>query len=138
MGEDYGVWRVCMGCGGTAIEEWGSVHPADKPRRDALATAVKEAAIRRVTRHTDPGWATLAYLAVQRVARERRTFTASDLWLVIESRPREPRALAGVLRRAVKNGLIEATGEFRKSGMRVNHDRPQAVWRSLVYKNGEG
>lgn len=90
--------------------------------------------IDRAHDHADTRWKTAAYLAVSRVALERETFTATDIWLVLGAMPAEPRALAKVIQRAAKNELIEPTDRYRPSGTRRNHNRPERVWRSKIHK----
>lgn len=42
--------------------------------------------------------------------------------------PQEPRAYGAVIRRAVKSGMIVATGNYRQTTNIKSHSRPMMVW----------
>lgn len=86
--------------------------------------------MRRVERHADPEWKHRAYAAGVYLSRNRDEFTADDFWALVE-KPREPRALGPVLRRLVKDGHCEATGEIRRSLIPVHHRAPVRVYRAV-------
>lgn len=78
-------------------------------------------------------WIGRARDAVQLVALARFDFTADHVWDVLgEDRPVEPRALGAVMKAMARDGLIRATGEYRKSGRVDCHARPVAVWRTVL------
>ncbi len=61
----------------------------------------------------------------------RRTFTADDLLLALESvnvHTPEHRALGGIIRTAHRDGLITPTGRYVPSSRPVSHARPCREW----------
>lgn len=98
--------------------------------RGAAARADRDEAIARGLANADEAWILSALLVVRALARAFPEFTADDVWARVET-PREPRALAGVLRRAAADGLIQASGTFRPSARR--HAAPVMVWHSLIF-----
>ncbi len=101
---------------------------------DAAAAAVaRDEAINRVESGSSE-WQQDALLAVDGLCRRLPEITTDDLWRVLE-RPDdlEPRAAGAVMRRAVREGLIERTDRTRKSARVACHRRDLRVWRSLVY-----
>lgn len=59
-------------------------------------------------------------------------FTTDAVWRLLQDRginpPRDPRAMGAAVRRALKAGRIEATGEYRKTERTSSHRRPCAVY----------
>jgi hypothetical protein len=99
-------------------------------------------AIERVDQHADPDWKEAALAAVRSVAERAAEFTADDVWEELvtnwpDAQTHDPRALGPVIRRAVKAGWIEHTGEFRRSKRPESHGCPKSVYRSLVYGEDE-
>lgn len=86
----------------------------------------RDEALAQVERGAGPLWLDHALAVVKRVAREKGEFTADDLWPFLAT-VREPRALGTVLKRAKKEGIIEATGHFCPSVRR--HMTPLMIWR---------
>jgi len=60
------------------------------------------------------------------------------VWTLLERRGvepvREPRAIAGVLRGAIKDGVMVPTGNRVNSVIPRGHARPVMVYRSLVWR----
>lgn len=83
---------------------------------------------------SDARWQQEARDVLYRLASEKHTFTADDMWEALAKwevpAPREPRMLAAVLADAKKDGLIAATQMYAAS--RRRHGSPIRVWRSLV------
>jgi hypothetical protein len=78
-------------------------------------------------------WIERARDAVQLVALARFDFTSDEVWDALgEDRPEEPRALGAVMKAMARDGLIRATGEYRKSARVDCHARPVAVWRVVL------
>ena len=78
-------------------------------------------------------WIERARDAVQLVALARFDFTSDEVWDALgEDRPDEPRALGAVMKAMARDGLIRATGEYRKSARVDCHARPVAVWRVVL------
>lgn len=58
------------------------------------------------------------------------------LWLNGKlEQPKEPRAYGGLMTRAKKSGIIEATGKYRAMKSEVSHSCPKTLWRGLIKKN---
>jgi hypothetical protein len=98
-----------------------------------LVEAVKERdeAVAKAFAAADEAWKNEAIKLVEEIALYAPAFTADDLWLNGLSKPREPRALGGVLTRCAANGIIEKSGQYLPSVRR--HATPIPVWKSLVY-----
>lgn len=78
-------------------------------------------------------WREAAERMVEHLALTQAEFNADDLWEAGLERPRESRALGGVMRAARKAGIIEPTGRYVPSRIKGCHSGPKAVWRSLVF-----
>lgn len=98
-------------------------------RRDA-GMAIASAAQERAA----PGWSERAYQAICLVARFQPTVHIDDVRRIFaEEAPGHPRAWGQVWVRAVKVGVIEATGTVRKTTDPRKHCHPCPVYRSLLY-----
>ena len=98
------------------------------------AERAKIIAIDRVEAGADDSWLAAAHLVVKTLAKVEDYFTTDLVWERLEflgvEQPQEPRAMGAVIRRAVREGLIEATGRYEPSGRVDCHARPCMVWRS--------
>lgn len=96
-----------------------------------ITAAVKsrDAAITQVDANADESWKAHALGFVAQVSAQLGKFTTDDLWDAGLIKPLEPRALGPVMLRAAKRGLIEATGEYRKS--RYRNCAPLPVWAAV-------
>lgn len=100
------------------------------------AELLRDEAIERADRAALDEWKDAAREAILDVAFRRAEFTTDAVWTVLERRgvepPREPRAIAGVLRRCVADCLIEPTGCRVNSVLPRGHARPVMVYRSRI------
>lgn len=94
---------------------------------DRLAT---EEAIERVDAAAPAAWKDEALDAVRTLARGGGRFTTDDVWDALAylgvAKPREPRALGPVMRRAEREGTVRWTGTFAES--RRRHRTPVRIW----------
>ena len=90
------------------------------------AVKSRNAAIAQVDANADAEWKAYALGFIAELSGRVDEFTTDDLWDAGLIKPREPRALGPVMRRAAKRGLISTTGEFRKS--RYRNCAPLPVW----------
>jgi hypothetical protein len=97
---------------------------------NAGAIAARDAALERVAAAAGSEWNDRAYEAVQRVCFNRMYWTSENVWDYVE-KPREPRALGPVLKRAVRDGWCEPVG-FVTSSMSTRHAAPVRQYRSLI------
>jgi hypothetical protein len=97
----------------------------------AVLERVTAAAIAQAHDGAPAGWTDRALLVVERLARECPAFTTDRVWDYIEA-PAEPRALGGVMRRAVAAGWIRQTDQFEKSMRGERHRAPMRVWQSRI------
>lgn len=72
-------------------------------------------------------WCDGAMETVRRFASSREPFTTDELWRVL-SAPPEPRALGGVISKAVRGKLIRPTGRWILSTREVCNSRPVREW----------
>lgn len=107
-----------------------------------LGEQLRDAGIARAVEHADAvceDWAETAYAWLERmrtcgphIVLDKRSFTTEDLRLTsafVIDVPPDSRAWGGIVRRAAKAGLIEATGEFKKCMNPMGHKRDCRVWR---------
>lgn len=105
---------------------------AQRTLDDALAA--RDAAIARVAANTGEEWVRWAVGIVRIVADGMDEFTTDDIRLNIDFHggyAAEWRVLGAVMREAARRRYCEPTGRYRQSQSRVNHARPQMIWRSL-------
>ena len=85
----------------------------------------------------DEKWQDRALKYLRVVALRQPYITSDDVWKLAKERcdqfPGEPRSMGGVFQRAAREGVIDSTDYFCKSGSKANHHRPIRRWRSLVY-----
>ena len=93
------------------------------------AKAARDEALERVEGGAPEEWLRDAHLKVHEVAYRLDDFTTDDLFEWGLWQPPEPRALGPVMLKAVRDGLIEKTGDYRQSRMPRCHGRPKAVYR---------
>jgi len=99
-------------------------------------TEIIEEGIKKSHEALDPDWTAILVSAVEWCAKEFQYFTTDDVWMYISNYTvafPHPSALGHQMRLAVKNSLIERTGDFQESKRPAAHRRPLRVWRSLVH-----
>jgi hypothetical protein len=97
------------------------------------AEEARDAAIRQVQAAAPGVWMRRARDAALLVSLARFDFTTDDVWTALEGlEPPEPRAMGAVMKGLASEGLIRATGEYRKSRRVECHARPVAVWRMVL------
>lgn len=98
----------------------------------SAAQVARDEALGRVEGGSDPRWVAAAERAVIWCANRFGTFTSDEVWDRLEYRkvpaPREPRALGPVMKRAVRDGLIEPAG-YVQSARQERHCAPVRVYR---------
>jgi hypothetical protein len=103
---------------------------------DALAgSMLANEGIAKADANVDKAWALVALKAVSWLAMTQEEFTADDVWGILATDPaftHEPRALGGVMRRAVSCGYIESTDRYILSSRPECHRNPKRVWKSLL------
>ena len=72
-----------------------------------------------------------------RVAGRQATLISDDVWVEVEAiapdaTTPEGRAMGAIIRRGVKQGIIEASGNYRPSARKNCHGNLVAEWTSLV------
>ena len=147
--------RLCStdGCasgptmGTHCITHWYIVRGKTPPPHDPPSPAfldmihgkrLKKQAIARVDYNAEPEWKVNEKRAVLWLAHTRDTFTAEDVWKVLEQRgeeaPHEPRAMGAIMTAAAKKEIIEATAEWVESNRPECHRRPVRIWKSRIPK----
>lgn len=98
-----------------------------------LGAKLADDGIRRADEHADRDWKQEAYEAVADLALFCDHFTTDDVHeRLAGATTHEPRAMGAIMRRAARDGLIEATDRYVASDRAVAHRNPKRVWRSLV------
>jgi hypothetical protein len=105
------------------------------------AKLAKTVAMDQVDLNADPAWKDLMLQLVRVVALTHPTFTTDDvmiLYMEIEDAPKthDLRALGPVMNKAAKAGYCVKTNTVDDSIRPSNHQRPLAIWRSLIYCEG--
>lgn len=91
---------------------------------------------------TDPDWVMRATKVAMELSYSQKEWSPSAVWEHIEPPLNrqgkvEKRALAGVMRRLQKEGVIRSTGRVQKCPLRSRHTGYENVWESLVYKGDD-
>lgn len=97
-----------------------------------------DAALESVEEHADAEWKLAALEAVNLVARQTPDFTTDEVWRVLDRtdfRTHDNRAMGAIMRRAVAEGWVKSTPDYRESRRPECHKRPVKVWRSLIWKD---
>jgi hypothetical protein len=99
-----------------------------------LGAILRDDGIRRADEHADRDWKRAAYEAVSNLALFREHFTTDDVHELLGDAvsTHEKRAMGAIMRRAARDGLIEATDRYVASDRPEAHRNPKRVWRSLV------
>jgi hypothetical protein len=136
-------WYEDCGLGWCPLHLPSSQRAAYDARQDALAADMvaarlrvsqrRDAALAQVEANADESWLADAYDALVAYLKGHEEFFVDDWWQRTGFRePREARALGPVVMRAARAGLMEKTGNFRKSIRSNMTEKP--VWRSLIYR----
>lgn len=75
-------------------------------------------------------WHAKAYAICHNLAKSGQVFTSDDVWRQLP-KPKEPRALGGVLRSLSEDGAIRLVG-YRRTTQATRHRAPVAMWRGAV------
>ena len=100
------------------------------------AAKAAEKGIERAHDHAEMGWVEHAHEAILRVAMRKAEFNSDDVLAEIpeDVETHDRRALGSIMRSAARAGVIEKTGRFSVTSHVTSHQRPKAVWRSLVHQ----
>lgn len=108
----------------------------DKFTRQATAADLASEGAERALAASPTDFQTQGLEALRRLCSERQEFTSMDLWDELKRRnietPDEPRAIGGLMRIGAQNRWCRNTGRTVPSGQKRNHNRPVAVWESLL------
>ena len=103
----------------------------------AAAAAARDAAMQEAEDNAKAEWKAGVLFIIEGVAKVTEEFTTDRIWWFIDKRgvgrPREPRALGPMMRKAAANGWIAKTDRTRKGVRPECHRRDLRVWKSLVY-----
>lgn len=102
-------------------------------RDPELGAALRDQAEERVDRAADAEVKADALRAIRNAAAERPSITTDDVWERMITKPREPRMLGPIMKKAEKLGLIQYTEKTIQSDLPQNHRRPVRIWRSLLF-----
>lgn len=81
--------------------------------------------------HESEDFKEAAYRAVIEAARTHEYFTADQVWEILGTKDVQGSSLGGVFVRCAHEGIMQSTGEFRRSERGATHGRPVSIWRSL-------
>jgi len=104
---------------------------------DAVATKqAAEEGIALVEANTNEAWREVAFRAGVITAKYCDTFTADQIWETLDSMEDVPpvhnkSAMGPILRRLLREGVIEDTGMFERSIRPATHGKPLPVWRAV-------
>jgi uracil-DNA glycosylase family 4 len=116
-----------------AYEARQALLAAELDRARRASVAQRDAAVAAVAANADPDWMTLAWDTLVKYLHTHPEFFVDDWWADTGlPEPREARALGPVVMRAARKGLMEKSGNFRKSIRSNMTEKP--VWRSLVFR----
>ena len=107
---------------------------------EQLSLLAKVNAIDSAENGANPDWLAAARRGVKVLAHRREFLTSDDLWVWLADLKipvKEPRAMGAVMAGARRDALITPTSQFLPSARPACHQRPQRVWKSLIYDNPE-
>ena len=81
---------------------------------------------------TQPDFAQAAYMAIRAVALRQETLFVDDVLRQCLVTPSHPNAFGAVWMRAIRDGVIEPTGQRRKSSDPKKHAHQYPIYRSLI------
>lgn len=116
---------ICPTCGAGGQRD---LFDDGRTRRDQAMRQVDEAA--------NEQWKFAAFAATVEAARNLPTLTADDVQEILATKDvatHEGRAMGPVMMRAKREGVIEATPDFRSSKRANLHAMPKRVWKSLIH-----
>lgn len=105
------------------LKEEEKREPRRTPAQEAGDRAVEAVGVSHadwVEKHAIP--------AIRDCAENLETFTTDEVWKVVTSQPREPRAMGAAMKRAQADGMIRTTPNYRPSKREDCHGRPVRVW----------
>jgi hypothetical protein len=113
----------------TAMQEAGRAAIV----RAETAERLTDQAVEAVEAGADDQWLRAARARVEVHAACRQPFTTDEIWADLSRlHPQittpEPRAMGAVIRAAVKDGLIKATGGYKASERPECHRNPKRIW----------
>jgi hypothetical protein len=89
----------------------------------------------RAAAHAAEDFAADARMAIWKAAQAQPTLIVDDVWrFYAGAGTHENRAMGPAMVRAVKEGWLERTNEFRPSAQSQCHANPRRVWRSRIYR----
>lgn len=97
-------------------------------------TARRDAGIAQAEGANPALWRAYAYAKLRALAEQRATVHVDDLYAVLEWHPTSPNAMGGLWLQAIREGLIERTGEYRATRLPGKHSHVYPVYRSLVWQ----
>jgi len=98
------------------------------------ARLARESAIKRVGDNAEHDWKDVAYESVLRTASELDSFIVDEVWKRMPKgySTHENRAMGAIIRKAVSDGVIAKTDQYRPSAKKSSHGAIRSVWRSLI------
>lgn len=98
---------------------------------------LRDEAMNQVERHAGEDWKEDAFNIVYAIALKNEFFTADDYHEAARRtdlpNPPDNRAWGPVLLSAIREGICEPTGRWRKTQRSVRHAAPTRIYRSLVW-----
>jgi hypothetical protein len=119
-----------------------SLFSPDMPAsfRQSRGDALKEAAIRKITRHMSEGWRSRALACLHRLAWNAMEFSADDLREMADragvGAPHHVNCWAAVMNHGHRLGWMQPTGHVEKSKREEAKSRLVPIWRSRIYHGG--
>lgn len=98
------------------------------------ALAARDEAVDRVEENAHAEWLAFALLTVRHLGLLGGEFSTDQVWErldMFDVHTHEPRAMGAVMKRAVRDGLIEPTGRYVRSSRRECHARPVQTYRGV-------
>jgi len=80
-----------------------------------------------------PGWSGRAYAAIMIVARSQPTVHVDDVLKIFTEHPSHFNAWGSVWQRAIKDGILARSGQFRQTRHGKKHSHQYPVYLSLIY-----
>jgi hypothetical protein len=117
------------------MTDGATVRPTRK-RRAATKTAKqrRDQALDAIEQHSPAQFLFAADKAIRKTARQFTAFIIDDVWKNMpDVRADDNRAMGAAIRRAVREGVIVATDDYRPSEQPQCHANPRRIWQSLIH-----
>jgi hypothetical protein len=139
QGNLFGFGVPCSACGRVDGHTAGCPNEPKRPERASREFPETREAIEQVEEHANDLWMETAYSVAVMHARRFQVFTSADVDLTMQRdfpnvRTHEKRAMGAVIRRLLRERIVEKTAQIVQDPRRNCHNQNKRVLRSLLFR----